>query len=146
MWSLPGPGIEPGSPALADGFLSTVAPGESFRFGIEFTFHHWLSLSSPSISPRQNTYLKAGSAVLYLLGASKAPQYQLLCTCMVLNSSLISASWEFPFCLLFLPSAFSAFSPFCLPFSSCTPFSIVFSFSISMSVVEGESSLAHSIM
>ena len=29
MWNLPGPGIEPRSPALADGFLSTVPPGKS---------------------------------------------------------------------------------------------------------------------
>ena len=29
MWSLPGPGIEPVSPAYAGGFLSTVPPGSS---------------------------------------------------------------------------------------------------------------------
>ena len=29
MWSLPGPGIEPMSPALAGGFLSTVASEKS---------------------------------------------------------------------------------------------------------------------
>ena len=28
MWNLPRPGIEPMSPALAGGFLSTVPPGE----------------------------------------------------------------------------------------------------------------------
>ena len=28
MWNLPGPGIEPVSPALAGGFLSAVPPGE----------------------------------------------------------------------------------------------------------------------
>ena len=28
-WDLPRPGIEPGSPALAGGFLSTVPPGKS---------------------------------------------------------------------------------------------------------------------
>ena len=28
MWDLPGPGIEPVSPALADGFLSTLPPGK----------------------------------------------------------------------------------------------------------------------
>ena len=28
MWDLPGPGIEPVSPALAGGFLSTVPPGK----------------------------------------------------------------------------------------------------------------------
>ena len=29
MWDLPGPGIEPMSPALAGGFLTTAAPGKS---------------------------------------------------------------------------------------------------------------------
>ena len=108
MWSLPGPGIEPVSSALADGFLSTVAPGESFRFGIEFTFHRWLSLSNPSISPRQNTYLKAVSAVLYLLGASKGPS---------ISAPVYLHGFEFHlnFCLLgitLLPP-FSAFCLFC---------------------------------
>ena len=28
MWDLPGPGLEPMSPALADGFLTTVPPGK----------------------------------------------------------------------------------------------------------------------
>ena len=29
MWDLPGPGLEPGPPALAGGFLTTVPPGKS---------------------------------------------------------------------------------------------------------------------
>ena len=29
MWDLPGPGIEPVSPALAGGFLTTAQPGKS---------------------------------------------------------------------------------------------------------------------
>ena len=29
MWGLPGPGIEPVSPALVGGFLTTVPPGKS---------------------------------------------------------------------------------------------------------------------
>ena len=28
MWDLPGPGLEPVSPALAGGFLTTVPPGK----------------------------------------------------------------------------------------------------------------------
>ena len=28
MWDLPGPGFEPMSPALADGFLTTAPPGK----------------------------------------------------------------------------------------------------------------------
>ena len=29
MWDLPGPGLEPESPALTGGFLTTVPPGKS---------------------------------------------------------------------------------------------------------------------
>ena len=32
MWDLPGPGIEPVSPALAVGFFTTAPPGKSFLF------------------------------------------------------------------------------------------------------------------
>ena len=32
MWDLPGPGLEPVSPALAGGFLTTVPPGEPQTF------------------------------------------------------------------------------------------------------------------
>ena len=31
MWDLPGPGLEPVSPALAGGFLTTVPPGKSLK-------------------------------------------------------------------------------------------------------------------
>ena len=34
MWDLPGPGIEPMSPALAGGFLTTEPPGKSSYEGI----------------------------------------------------------------------------------------------------------------
>ena len=32
MWDLPGPGVEPVSPALAGGFLTTAPPEKSGRF------------------------------------------------------------------------------------------------------------------
>ena len=32
MWDLPGPGLEPVSPALAGGFLTTAPPGKSLLF------------------------------------------------------------------------------------------------------------------
>ena len=38
MWDLPGPGIEPGSPALAGGFLFTVPPGKPPRLIYLFIF------------------------------------------------------------------------------------------------------------
>ena len=41
MWDLPGPGIEPVSPALADGFFTTELPGNhpfTFIFMFKFAF------------------------------------------------------------------------------------------------------------
>ena len=38
MWDLPGPGLEPVSPALADGFLTTASPGKSKDFYLPGTF------------------------------------------------------------------------------------------------------------
>ena len=35
MWDLPGPGIEPLSPALAGGFLSTAPPGKSLSWTLK---------------------------------------------------------------------------------------------------------------
>ena len=40
MWDLPGPGLEPMSPALAGGFLTTVPPGKSLHLRLM-----WDSLS-----------------------------------------------------------------------------------------------------
>ena len=41
MWDLPGPGLEPVSPALADGFLTTASLGKS---------QHLFSSSSGSVT------------------------------------------------------------------------------------------------
>ena len=38
MWDLPGPGLEPMSPALAGGFLTTVPPGKSLGDFLEDSF------------------------------------------------------------------------------------------------------------
>ena len=37
MWDLPGPGLEPVSPALAGGFLTTAPPGKSLQCGFRPT-------------------------------------------------------------------------------------------------------------
>ena len=37
MWDLPGPGLKPMSPALADGFLTTVPPGKPSQNNTEKT-------------------------------------------------------------------------------------------------------------
>ena len=61
MWDLPGLGIEPMSPALASGFLTTAPPGKSPDFKIlfiYFIFYFWLhhvacgiSVPQPGIEP-----------------------------------------------------------------------------------------------
>ena len=38
MWDLPGPGLEPVSPALAGGFLTPAPPGKSLTFYILSVF------------------------------------------------------------------------------------------------------------
>ena len=38
MWDLPGAGLEPVSPALAGGFLTTVPPGKSLFLRLLFVF------------------------------------------------------------------------------------------------------------
>ena len=37
MWDLPGPGLEPVSPALAGGFLTTAPPGEAPEMALNKT-------------------------------------------------------------------------------------------------------------
>ena len=41
-WYLPRPGLEPMSPALAGGFLTTVPPGKSLVFKKIYLFYFWL--------------------------------------------------------------------------------------------------------
>ena len=51
MWDLPGPGLEPVSPALSGGFLTTAPPGKpslfvlnvSFKQGLCYFFRHRLT-------------------------------------------------------------------------------------------------------
>ena len=43
MWDLPGPGLEPVSPALAGGFLTTAPPGKPPNLTFLYTTtHHFL--------------------------------------------------------------------------------------------------------
>ena len=39
MWDLPGPGIEPVSPAFAGGFLTTAPPGKSLILHLEWALN-----------------------------------------------------------------------------------------------------------
>ena len=56
MWDLPGPGLEPASPALAGGFLTTVPPGK-------FLLVPFLTLApvTPSSLDLQDPILFSGS-------------------------------------------------------------------------------------
>ena len=48
MWDLPGPGIEPMSPALAGGFLTTVPPGRSQVPFFSLKYSYWnVHVSAP---------------------------------------------------------------------------------------------------
>ena len=47
-WNLPGQGVEPMSPALEGGFLSTAPPGKSFDFFFFLDLHSLLGLVHPS--------------------------------------------------------------------------------------------------
>ena len=38
MWDLPGPGLEPVSPALVGGFLTTASPGNSPGFSFDLIY------------------------------------------------------------------------------------------------------------
>ena len=48
MWDLPGPGLEPVSPALAGGFLTTAPPGKSKNCFLDMIFRTLEFCTSPS--------------------------------------------------------------------------------------------------
>ena len=50
MWDLPGPGLEPVSPALAGGFLTTVPPGKSLASFFNHAYATVLEGSQTGIS------------------------------------------------------------------------------------------------
>ena len=58
MWDLPGPGLEPVSPALAGGFLTTAPPGKSLCF----IFCFFISLFLPPVE----TNLKGTAFEVYM--------------------------------------------------------------------------------
>ena len=59
MWDLPGPGIEPVSPALAVGFFTTEPPGKPLSLTFKFQYSIFYSLNSVSF------YLHFGSRNLF---------------------------------------------------------------------------------
>ena len=56
MWDLPGPGIEPMSPALAGEVLTTGPPGKS-RISVSYLFPNWaLDSLSPVLIFNDNSF------------------------------------------------------------------------------------------
>ena len=49
MWTLPGSGIEPVSPALAGRFLTTRPPGTSPGRVLAVLISHWMQTEYPSV-------------------------------------------------------------------------------------------------
>ena len=60
MWDLPGPGLEPMSPALAGGFLTTVPPGKPQEFQLNSVSSEWVRIFV-------HILLYAGSSYIYPL-------------------------------------------------------------------------------
>ena len=58
MWDLPGPGLEPMSPALAGGFLTTVPPGKP-----QCVLFLYPSLSCEGSTPRGSEIPMLGSSL-----------------------------------------------------------------------------------
>ena len=103
MWDLPGPGLEPVSPALAGGFSTTVPPGKSLTQG----FYTWSSLCLET-HPAPTFYLQYVSwpIILHPLDLSlhvissdrdfpcsfymKQPPLSCLCSCYSITSPFIS--------------------------------------------------------
>ena len=71
MWDLPGPGLEPMSPALAGGFLTTVPPGKSFLSSWDAIYFFFLPNCSGNSSTILNSSGESDALVLFLtLGES----------------------------------------------------------------------------
>ena len=72
MRHLPGPGIEPMSPALAGGFLTTTPPGKSSALN-SFLLHFFLYDSSPYIVSLYGVHISTG--FLYSFYSLLAPLF-----------------------------------------------------------------------
>ena len=73
MWNLPGPGLEPVSPALAGGFLTTAPPGKPHStFNGLFSQYEQLSLPSLSSHIREE-YLSKCFPMCHLIRSCSNP-------------------------------------------------------------------------
>ena len=79
MWDLPGPGLEPVSPALAGGFLSTVPPGKPKP---AFSYKSLLSLAAA-----QELYFSYTTLSQLRINSTCCPFRILFCPPLVRSSS-----------------------------------------------------------
>ena len=78
MWDLPGPGLEPMSPALAGGFLTTVPPGKPTIFQQVYLSDSVVCSQSIGIQPSMEilmVYLATSISTLKLLYYSYSYHY-----------------------------------------------------------------------
>ena len=153
MWDLPGPGLEPVSPALAGGFLTTAPPGKSQDcvFDSILLRHHFLFsvCQMKKLGQRIKTF-SSGWANSWLLEGqlvSCAPQnpwgaestaWQLAPSELLLNKYMLEAP---EFCAFgnitpFLFSVFPSWWPNCSLLSSSIKFLYIFIPTQSLAVVE----------
>ena len=64
MWDLPGPGLEPVSPALAGGFLTTAPPGKSLTYILFLKLY--LSLMRENSNNKKMNNLKMNNSVAFI--------------------------------------------------------------------------------
>ena len=64
MWDLPGPGLEPVSPALAGGFLTTVPPGKPY-FALKMAPKHNVKVLSRAYLSTGMLYYALTEKIVY---------------------------------------------------------------------------------
>ena len=60
MWDLPGPGIEPVSPALAGGFSTTAPPGKPLEYFFKINLFIYLFLTVLGLCCRTRVFSSCG--------------------------------------------------------------------------------------
>ena len=85
MWDLPGPGLEPESPALAGGFLTTAPPGKPYACPFLKKTSVWTS-HSHSLSP---TPIQASKFVSTLTAEQERLQNSVYGELMILYQKFI---------------------------------------------------------
>ena len=89
MWDLPRPGLEPVSPALAGGFLTTAPPGKSLLLTIVILYSDLLSFSLMLFSGSRISYRIHNTCHYYVfLGSSRLWKLSLFIMTLAILRSL----------------------------------------------------------